>query len=250
MKNLQRILSLSGLLGALAAPLAAQTEPPAAVPALESGVNLRITLTTTGEEKVSGPDTEKVYAAGVEVTRLNTKDFIALLDEKYDLVDQPKDYALVAVLVDTATEDGYRFYLKNIKKNGTPAYVYLAPEVIGFTVNASASKYSEVYNGETLVGGGAKFKHAVTLATAGFSTQGVATGGYKIADVTVEGVTAKLSVPSAMKVGTTGYYTENPGTPEARTYIAETSWTFTAGKRVDLNDLPAPPAPAPETPAP
>lgn len=250
MKNLHRILTVTSLLGiAGAASLAAQTtEPPPAVPALELGINLRITLTTTGDEKETGPVGARVHSADFDVTRMNTKDFVALLNEKYDLVPQAKDYTLVAVLVDTEAEDGYRFYLKNIKKNGTPAYVYLAPEIIGFTIDASAARYKEVNSGEEVVGGNGKFKHAVTLATAGFTTQGVASGGYKIADVTVEGVTAKLSVPSAMKVWTTGFYVENPETPEAKTFISETAWTFTAGKRVDLNDYPAPPAPEPEVP--
>ncbi len=253
MKQYRTSWFVTGLLGAaLASPLAAQTtEPsPPAVPALESGIGLQITLTTTGTEKSSGPESAKVYTADFDVTRLNAKDFVALLDEKYDLVDKPQDYALVAVLVDTETEDGYRFYLKNKKPNGTPAYVYLSPEIIGFTVDASAGKYREVHNGDALKSGNGRYKHAVTVDTAGFETKGVASGGYDIKDITVDGVTAKLSVPSAMKVNTTGFYTENPGTPQAKTYIAETSWTFNAAKKVDLNDYPAPPPPpAPETPA-
>lgn len=250
MKYLNSTLLVTGCMATLAAPLSAQTtEPPPAVPALESAVNLQITLTTTGDEKTSGPVTETVATAGFDVTRMNTKDFIALLDEKYDLVAQPKDFALVAVLVDTATEDGYRFYLKNTKKNGTPAYVYLAPEIIGLTINASASKYREVQNGDTLVSGSGTSKHAITLATAGFTTQGVANGGYKVRDVKVDEVTAKLSVPGEINATTTGYYVEGAGTPEAQTFIAEARWHFTPGKAVDLNDYPAPPAPpAPAAP--
>jgi len=242
------LLSIIGAFGASAA-LAQEAEPPA-VPALESGVRVSVVLTATGAEKTSGPAGATVYSADYDITRMNTQAFVALLDEKYDLVDQPKDFSLVAVLVKSGEDESYRFYLKNTKKNGTPAYVYLAPEIIGFTINASASKYKETYEGEALKGGGGKYKHAVTLATAGFSTQGVATGGYDVKDVTVEGVSAKLGVPRAMKVNTTGYFTENPETEQARTYIAETSWTFNAGKKVDLNDYPAPPAPpAPEVPA-
>lgn len=252
MKNLNSTLFVTGLLSAATAPLFAQSEPvPPSVPALESGVSLQITLTTTGAEKLSGPDTAKVHTAGFDVTRLNTKDFIALLDEKYDLVAQPKDFSLVAVLVDTETEDGYRFYLKNTKKNGTPAYVYLAPEIIGLTIDASAGSYREVQNGEALTSGRGKYKHAVTLDTAGFSTQGISSGGYTVRNVTVDEVTSQLEVPSATKVETTGYYVENPGTEDAATYIAETRWTFNAAKAVNLNDYPAPPAPeVPEAPAP
>ncbi len=247
MKTSRHTLALNVLLVALATPLVAQTtEPPPAVPALESTVNLQIVLTTTGEEKVTGPETARVYSAGYDVSRLNTKAFIELLDEKYDLVTQPKDYSLVAVAVDTDTETGYRFYLKNRKPNGDPAYVYLSPEVIGLTIDASASKYREVQNGDVLVSGAGGHKHAVTLDSAGFTTQGVARGAYKIRAVTVDGVTARLSVPAAMTVSTTGYYVENAETPEAQTYIAETRWVFTAGKPVDLNDYPLPPAPEPE----
>jgi hypothetical protein len=243
----QSLLLLAGVFGA-SSIFAQDAEPPAAVPALESGVIVSVVLTTTGTEKVSGSPEAPVYSADFDITRMNTKAFIELLDEKYDLVAQPKDFSLVAVLVKSGEDESYRFYLKNTKRNGTPAYVYLAPEIIGFTVDASANKYREVNEGEALQSGGGRYKHAVTLATAGFSTQGVATGGYDVKDVTVEGVTSKLSVPRAMKVSTTGYYTENPETPDARTYIAETSWTFNAGKKVDLNDYPAPPAPpAPES---
>jgi hypothetical protein len=239
---------LTGAIAAvLASPLAAQTpEPPPAVPALESGINLHIVLTSTGVEKTSGPESARVHTADFDVTRMIGKDFVALLDEKYDLVDNPKDYALVAVLVETATEDGYRFYLKNKKNGGAPAYVYLSPEIIGFTVDASAGKYREVHDGEALKSGNGRYKHAVTVDTAGFETKGVASGGYEIRNVTVDGVTAQLSVPNAMKVTTTGFYTENTGTPQEKTYIAETSWTFNAGKKVDLNDYPAPPAPEPD----
>lgn len=246
-------LFLAGMLGSLAVSLRAQDAepetPPPAVPALEAAVNVQITLTTTGGEKSSGPDHAKVYAAGFDVTKLNTKDFVARLDEQYDLVDQPKDFSLVAVRVETADEDGYRFYLKNKKPKGAPAYVYLSPEVLGLTVDATALRYREVQNGEELLSGGGQYKHAITVDSAGFSTQGVAAGAYKIKNVTVEGVTSQLTVPSAMTASTTGYYTEHPDTPEARTYIAQARWVFTASKAVDLNDYPAPPAP-PVEPAP
>jgi hypothetical protein len=244
----QSLLLLAGIFGA-SSVFAQDAEPPAAVPALESGVAVSVVLTTTGVEKVGGTPAAPVYSADFEITRMNTKAFIELLDEKYNLVDQPKDFSLVAVLVKSGEDESYRFYLKNTKKNGTPAYVYLAPEIIGFTINASANRYREEHEGDALKSGAGRYKHAVTLATAGFSTQGVATGGYDVKDVTVEGVTTKLDVPRAMKVSTTGYYTENPETPEERTYIAETRWTFNAGKKVDLNDYPAPPAPEPELPA-
>lgn len=248
MKQYRTPRFVSCLIGAsLASSLAAQTtEPPPAVPAIESGISLSIVLTSTGAEKTSGPDSAKIHSADFDVTRMIAKDFVELLDEKYDLVANPKDYALVAVLVDTETEDGYRFYLKNRKPNGTPAYVYLSPEIIGFAVDASASKYREVHEGEALKSGNGRYKHAVTVDTAGFETKGVASGGYTIRDITVEGVTAKLSVPTAMSVTTTGFYTENSGTPQEKTYIAETRWTFNAGKKVDLNDYPAPPAPEPD----
>lgn len=243
----QSSLLFAGMLGALSA--FAQDTGPAAVPTLESGVSVSVVLTTTGTEKTGGSETAPVYSADFDVTRMNTKEFIKLLDEKYDLVDQPKDYALVAVLVSLEEEENYRFYLKNMKPKGSPAYVYLAPEIIGFTINASAARYREVHEGAALKSGGGRYKHAVTLATAGFSTQGVATGGYDVKDVTVEGVTARLSVPRAMKVNTTGYYTDNPDTAEAKTFIAETSWTFSAGKKRDLNDYPAPPPPPADAPA-
>jgi hypothetical protein len=243
MKHLKLTLFLSSLLAGAAAPLAAQDAEPAAVPALESGVNLQIVLTTTTDEASSGPAEATVLSADFDITRMNTKAFVELLDEKYDLVEQPKDFTLVAVLVETETENGYRFYLKNTKKNGTPAYVYLDPEIIGLAIEASASKYREVQNGETLVSGSGKFKHAIALDSAGFSTRGVATGGYKIKNVTVDEVTSQLSVPSAMKFTTSGSFVEGAETPEEKTYIAETRWTFSAGKAVDLNDYPAPPAP-------
>lgn len=242
-------LALAGLFAGAAAPLAAQSEPaPAAVPALVSTVNLQIVLTTTGEETSRGPETRRVHTAKFDITRLNTKDFIALLDEKYDLVAQPKDFDLVAVLVESETENGYRFYLRNKKKNGTPAYVYLAPAIIGLTVDASAVSYSDVQNGETLLSSKGSFKHAITLDSAGFETQGIATGKYTTRDVTVEQVTKQLSIPGEIKAATTGHYTEGAGTEDAQTFIAETRWTFTSHKAVDLNDYPAPPAPV--TPAP
>jgi hypothetical protein len=246
-------LLFAGMLGIAAGSLHAQDAepetPPPAVPALEAGVSLQLTLTTTGAEKSTGPATARVYTAGFDVARLNTKDFVERLDAQYDLVDQPKDFSLVAVRVETEIEDGYRFYLKNKKKNGTPAYVYLSPQILGLTVDATALQYREVQNGEQLLSGNGKYKHAISVDSAGFSTQGVATGSYKIKDVTVEGVTAKLTVPSAMTASTTGYYTEDAGTPDAQTYIAQAHWVFNASKAVDLNDYPAPPPPPP-APAP
>lgn len=249
MKHLNSSLLLGSLLAAVA-PLAAQTtEPAPAVPALVSNVNVQVVLTTTGDEISRGPDDKKIHSAGFDVTRMNTKSFIELLDEKYDLVAQPKDFDLIAVLVETETENGYRFYLRNKKKNGTPAYVYLAPGVLGLSIDATASRYTEVQNGETLLSGSGAYKHAVTLDSAGFSTQGIARGAYVLRNITVDGVSAQLSVPGAMHVDTTGYFVENAETPEARTYIAETRWVFTPHKAVDLDDYPAPPAPpAPETP--
>ena len=234
-------LSVAGLLLGAATPRAAQSEPTPAVPALVSTVSLQVVLTTTGEETSRGPETRKVHTAGFDITRLNTKDFIALLDEKYDLVDQPKDFDLVAVLVESETTTSYRFYLRNKKKNGTPAYVYLSPEVIGLTVDASAVSYTDVQNGETLLSSKGSFKYAVTLDSAGFETQGIATGKYTTRDVTVEEVTSQLTVPGETKITTTGHYTENAGTADAQTFIAETRWVFTPYKAVDLNDYPAPP---------
>ncbi len=242
-------LALAGLFAGAAAPLAAQSEPePAAVPALVSTVSVQIVLTTTGEETSRGPETRRVHTAGFDITRLNTKDFIALLDEKYDLVAQPKDFDLVAVLVESETENGYRFYLRNKKKNGTPAYVYLAPEIIGLTVDASAVSYTDVQNGETLLSSKGSFKYAITLDTAGFETQGIATGKSTTRNVTVEEVTRQLTVPGETKATTSGHYTENAGTEDAQTFIAETRWVFTPHKAVDLNDYPAPPAPVTPTP--
>ena len=251
MKTTTSIL-LAGMLGSFAVSLRAQDAepetpppPPPAVPALEAAVNLQITLTATGAEKSSGPVHAKVYAAGFDVTKLNTKEFIERLDAQYDLVDQPKDFGLVAVRVETATEDGYRFYLKNKKPKAEPAYVYLAPEVLGLTVDATALQYREVQNGDVVLSGNGKYKHAISVDSAGFSTQGVAVGAYKLRDVTVEGVTSRLTVPAAMTAATTGYYIDDAGTPEARTYIAEARGVFTAPKAVDLNDYPAPPPPPP-----
>ena len=242
-------LALAGLLTGAAAPLAAQSESTPAVPALVSTVNLQITLTTTGDETSKGPETRTVHTAGFDVTRLNTKDFIALLDEKYDLVDQPKDFDLVAVLVESDTATSYRFYLRNKKKNGTPAYVYLSPEVLGLTVDATAVSYTDVQNGDTLLSSKGSFKYAITLDSAGFETQGIATGKYTTRDVTVDGVTSQLTVPGETKATTTGHYTENADTADAQTFIAETRWVFTPYKATDLNDYPAPPT-APVTPTP
>lgn len=242
-------LFLAGMLGSFAISLRAQDAepetPPPAVPALESAVNLQITLTATGAEKAAGPAHAKVYSAGFDVTKLNTKAFVERLDAQYDLVDHPKDFSLVAVRVETETENGYRFYLKNKKPKGTPAYVYLSPEILGLTVDATALRYREVQNGEEILSGGGQYKHAISVDSAGFSTQGVAAGAYRLRDVTVDGVTARLTAPAAMTATTTGYYTDHPDTPEARTYIAQARWVFTAGKAVDLNDYPVPP-PAPE----
>jgi len=246
MKSLPSSLALTSLLVGAIAPLAAQSEPTPAVPALVSTVNLQITLTTTGDETSKGPETKKVHTANFDVTRLNTKDFIALLNEKYHLVDQPKDFDLVAVLVESETTSDYRFYLRNKKKNGTPAYVYLSPEVLDLTVDAAALSYTDVQNGDTLLSSKGSFKYAITLDSAGFETQGIATGKYTTRDVTVEGVTSQLTVPGETKATTSGHYTENGGTADAQTFIAETRWVFTPYKAVDLNDYPAPPV----TPAP
>ena len=248
MKHLNPSLALTGLLIGAASPLLAQSEPAPAVPALVAGVNVQIVLTTTGDESTHGPENKKKHSASFEITRMNTKDFVELLDEKYDLVAQPKDFALIAVLVESETENGYRFYLRNKKKHGTPAYIYLAPEVIGLTVDASAMSYTEVQNGDLLLSGKGRYKHAVTVDSAGFETQGVSKGGYTVKNVTVDDVTEQFNVPSAMQISTTGHYIEHEGTPDARTYIAETRWVFAAHKAVDLNDYPAPPVPEIETP--
>lgn len=246
--NTSKLINSLGLLVGLMAPLAAQTEPLTPVPALESSINLQATFTTTGKEQVSGPSGSASYSAKVDSTKFNTNDLVKLIDDTYDLVTNPKDYSLVAVLVDTETESGYRFYLKSTKNNGTTDYVYLAPEVFGITIDASAMKYREQEKNGELSSGSGSFKHAVSLTSAGIHTQGIATGTYTVRDVTVGTVTTKLSIPSAMKVETTGYYVENPDTEDAVSHIAELRLTFTAGKAVDLNDYPAPPAPEPETP--
>lgn len=250
MKNLKTTLALTGLLIGSGSFLDAQTPdpPPAAVPALASSVNLQIVLTTTGDETARGPETKKVHGAKPLTDRLNTRDFIRLLDEQHDLVaGQPNSYDLVAVLVETETENGYRFYLQKKNGNAAPAHILLSPEVLGLTVDATAMRYTEVQNGDTLLSGKGSFLHAVTLNSAGFETQGLAKGNYTVRDVTVDGVTAPLSVPSAMQVNTTGFYVKDAETPEARTYIAETRWVFPAPKPVNLNDYPAPlPEPEPE----
>lgn len=236
------LLALASGVGAAQAVFAQDAEPPR--PALESKVNLQIVLTTTGAEKTSGPPTARVSGASFEVARMNTRGFVELLNERHELVAQARDYTLVAVLVETEEESGYRFFLKNVRRNGAgPAYVYLSPEVMGLTIDASALKYREVQNGETLVSGRGNFKHAVTLDSAGFATRGIATGGYSVRTVRVGDVSATLEVPSAIRATTTGYFVENEDTEAAKTYIAETRWTFTAGKPVDLNRYPAPPEP-------
>lgn len=235
------LVFVSGLCGAAVA-FAQDAEPTPPVPALESLVNLQIVLTTTGSERVSGPPSARVSTANYDVTRMNTRGFVELLDERHSLVDQPRHYTLVAVLAETEEESGYRFYLKNTRKNGPgPAYVYLSPEVMGLTIDASAAKYREVQNGEALTSSRGNFKHAVTLDSAGFATRGIASGGYTLRTVRVGDVSAALEVPSAMRATTSGYFVEDEGADEARAYIAETRWTFTAGKPVDLNKYPAPP---------
>ena len=238
------LVCASALWGGVAA-FAQDAEPTPPVPALESLVNLQIVLTTTGSERVSGPPSARVATAKFDVTRMNTRGFVELLNERHALVAQPRNYTLVAVLAETEEESGYRFYLKNTRKNAPgPAYVYLSPEVMGLSIDASAFKYREVQNGDVLTSSRGNFKHAVTLDSAGFATRGIASGGYTLRTVRVGDVSAALEVPSAMRATTSGYFVEDEGTEEAQTFIAETRWTFTAGKPVDLNKYPAPPPPS------
>lgn len=222
----------------------AQTPAPApGVPALATSVNVSLKVTSTGSESSHGPAANATVQAKLNMDRLNTRDFLADLNEQYHLVPNINDWKLVGVLPDAAdTSAAYRFYLVKTGENA----VLIPSDKITITVDAAAYAYREQSTDGALVSGGGKFSYAVTLTAGQFTLHGIANGAYNVRKVTVNGTTSTLVIPSAIVVRVSGV--KDDGTNRA---VVEGTIVLTAHKAVDLNDYPAPPAPTPEpTPEP
>jgi len=234
------LVSLLATAGLLATGVFAQTPPPAAVPALETSINVSLAVTSTGDESSHGPSDNATVQAKFNSDRHNTRDFLEYLNAKYHLVANINGWKLVGVLPDASdTSADYRFYL--VKAGETP--VLISSDKISITVDAAAYAYREQSRSGELASGGGKFTYAVTITAGEFTLHGIANGAYNVRTVTVDGTTSTLVIPSAIVVRVSGV--KDDGTTRS---VAEGTIVLTAHKPVNLNDYPAPVLPPPPAP--
>ena len=216
----------------------AQTPAPVpGVPALATSVNVSLKVTSTGSESSHGPAANATVQAKFDMDRLNTRDFLADLNEQYHLVPNINGWKLVGVLIDASDASAnYRFYLV---KDGETS-VLISSDKITLTVDAAAYAYREQSTDGALASGGGKFSYAVTLTVGQLTLHGIANGAYNVRKVTVNGTTSTLVIPSAIVLRVSGV--KDDGTNRS---VVDGTIVLTAHKAVDLNDYPAPPAPAP-----
>ena len=234
------LVSLLAAVGLFATGVMAQTTPPPGVPALATSINVSLAVVSTGSESSHGPSDNASVQAKFNSDRHNTRDFLAYLNTKYNLVPDITGWKLVGVLPDASdTSADYRFYL--VKDGETP--VLISSDKISLTVDAAAYAYREQSHSGNLASGGGKFTYAVTITAGEFTLHGIANGAYTVRSVTVDGTTATLVIPSAIVVRVSGV--KDDGTTRS---VAEGTIVLTAHKPVDLNDYPAPPPPPAPTP--
>src|SRR5947207_14818090 len=105
------LVSLLAAIGLFAAGALAQTPTPG-VPALETSINVSLSVTSTGAESSHGPSSNASVQAKFNSDRHNTRDFLEYLNTKYHLVPNISGWKLVGVLPDASdTSADYRFYL-------------------------------------------------------------------------------------------------------------------------------------------